>query len=1070
MGESLDEQLAEQPGEQPVGPVWRWIDAMFGAVIAVAIALSLEIVLVAMLHPSQLAGPWELRAALVWLWPVAVVVWTPVTVMTVAGLLLLYRGGRVKRAAVTLVSGGAAGALFWGLSTGRHFQHLAVRGGFVAVGALATAALVWFWGAWLVGWIQRRHKQHEAMTLLGFAVCAVGLEVANQLVLPRLYYPFHIALSVLSVGCVAWLGAWVVIGQELTHSAAHTAGQKIGKTAVDRPSRLSRRWLRGAGAALLAICVGGSVVALEKLVAWDNLRMMYMTYAPSIGHVVRVAALAQPRRMAHGELETMPLAQGQPSERFVDWRDRDLLLVSIDALRADHLGVYDYKRPVSPNIDALAKKGVVFERAYTAMPNTSYAITSLLMGKYMRSLVLQGIGKDSDTLASVLRTYGYRTAAFYPPSVFYIDEDKFQWVKESGFDFEYRKEQYGDAEVVLRQVLDYLHIAPQEQRVFVWAHFFDPHEPYAPPAKYSFGERAIDRYDGEIAAADDATGKLVRAMLDKRPDTVVIITADHGEAFGEHGAYYHGTTVYEEQTRVPLIVIARGLEPRRIAEPVQLIDVMPTVLEAMHIPRRPRLRGRNLGPLLAGKGAGEGFAVSETHDQVMLAQGQWRLVCARNVDACSLFDLKTDPQQLKDVSPKHPERVASMKKELRAVESSHGVYERAGARAEGKELPPQLVRGIAGDGEAAQDVAGLLDDADVQLRRKAAEVLFQLGRKETSAALSLAVARDEDEQVRNWSALALTKLGYGAPLTTELLQSNDLKWRRLAALVLGQGGDGRGETTLLEWWDDENTTVAEREELVRAFGILKCKAAVVGLTKWLDNQQLRGVIAQALGKIGDGYGKVMLLRYFEQERYVHARQQLAEALLELGATRELAPGLARFLGVPDPLAKGLQIAVHARVLGFVGGPNEKDLERLTKVTTQPQAFRLVLPKGGNGKGFRLLVLTDCYAEQGQMIRFGREAKETGRLGASSGLDLQLDPEGTVRVHVPVGEDVQTFVELPKGFGAQPGGAMRMVVVGHPKVQLKGFAVVPLANEIPPPPPEPWQEQGNERPNKESKRE
>ncbi len=135
----------------------------------------------------------------------------------------------------------------------------------------------------------------------------------------------------------------------------------------------------------------------------------------------------------------------EQASRTLDLRDRDFLLISIDALRADHLGSYGYARPTTPHLDALSNDAVVFEHAYAPSPHTSYSVTSLMTGKYMRPLLLQGIAQDSDTWAGLLRTYGYRTAAFYPPAVFFIDPDRFQTFRDSFLGFEYRWVEFAEA-------------------------------------------------------------------------------------------------------------------------------------------------------------------------------------------------------------------------------------------------------------------------------------------------------------------------------------------------------------------------------------------------------------------------------------------------------------------------------------------------------------------------------------------------------------------------------------------------------------------------------------------------
>ena len=731
---------------------------------------------------------------------------------------------------------------------------------------------------------------------------------------------FTSRLSILAIGFAAW------------------AGRPLARA-------LSLRVLVGVslGVSLLAAAV--SPLATRDLRQWDNVRFLYASKAPTLAHALRIASALQTNKKSSVAVPTLEADLAGP---FLSWNDRDFLIVSIDALRADHIGAYGYERPTTPNIDAL---GEAWCRLRTRLhSHAPYVVRDDVDDDGASTCDLcyfRGPVKNSDTLAGLLRTYGYRTAAFYPPSLFAVDQEHFGWAIASGLDFEYRKLEYADASLRVKQALTYLNEAPIEKRLMLWTHFFEPHEPYAPPPGFDFGPRDIDRYDAEIAAADDAISKLIDTMLERRPETVVIVTADHGEAFGDHGAYYHGTTVYEEQVRVPLIFVAKGLEPHRVSQPVQLIDILPTILRALDVPRRPRIRGNDLGAWLSGKGQGDGFAFSEVHDQTLLAEGSWRLICERKLDACSLFDLEHDPGETKDVSAHEPQRFMRMRRRLRTVEASHGTYERAGSRAEGKDLPPPLVRGLAGDSDAAMDVAALLDDADVVLRRKAGEVLFLLKREETAPALSLTLSRDEDSTVRNWCALALTRIGHGAPLTRELLESDEPRWRRLAALALAESGDAQGEGILIAWWKEEDVPLEQRKEIAKALATIKARNAVVPLTRQLDDEKLRPSLASSLAEIGDPYARIPLLEYFSKERYVHARVAIARALVQLGASREMAPPLVRFLGVPDPLEGGLKIALDADILDAIGGPDREGRKKLGRLGVDGLALQVVVPKGGN---------------------------------------------------------------------------------------------------------------------------
>lgn len=997
---------------QPRATHLRIALAIASAVLSTFLFLALEIVVVGTVLHQSLTGPWELRVALSRLLPVSLSCALPVALLSAALDHWLVSHERSARYGITGASVAAALALGWGITFGRHFQRLELRLSLIAIFALSIGAALWFFLPRIARW----RCSAPNSTALACALLAPAIELVNIFVLPRLYPAFHVALSLLALAFAAW------------------AGRPL---AVALPPRASL----AVAAALTLVAIAISPWAARDLHHRDNVRFLYASNAPTLAHALRVAAWTH--SPTHDAAAAPEVATHD--ERWLHWENRDLLIVSIDAVRADHVGTYGYGRPTTPNIDALAARGVVFERAYTVMPHTSYAMTSLLTGKYIRPLLLQGTGHDSDTLAAVLRTYGYRTAAFFPPSLWAVDEEHFAWAKPRDLDFEYRKIEYADAKLRTRQALEYLERAEPGQRLFVWTHFFEPHEPYAPPPGFDFGTRDIDRYDAEIAAADAAVGTVAKAFLERSPDAVVIVTADHGEAFGDHGTYYHGTTVYEEQVRVPLVIVAKGLEPRRVAVPVQLIDLFPTVLRAMDVPRRPRVRGNDLGGWMVGKHDGEGFAFAETHDQVLLAESSWRLLCERKIDACRLFDVSEDPGQIKDVAARHPERFMKMRQRLRGLEESHGTYERAGSRAEGKDLPAPLVRGMAGDVDAAMDVAALLDDADVVLRRKAAEVLFDLARKETAPALTLAMSRDEDEDVRRWCAVTLTRLGHGAPLAIELLDHHDVHWQRRAALALAESGDGRGEAVLLSWWGEPDVGVETRKSLARAFATIRSGPSVVPLTRHLENEQLRPTLADALAKIGEPYAKIPLLRLFAEERYVHTRVVLARALVKLGATREMAPALRRFLGVPDPLPDGLRIALDGEFLDAVGGPDAKSIARLREAGIGGKDFRIAVPKGGNGQGLRVLVLAKAAGPGPGQVRFGP---------AVAGPTPHLDSSRTILLDIAVGDERQVFADVPATW-AREGRVAHVVVDAGRGTEVLAFALVPRADEIPPPPPRPW---------------
>lgn len=321
----------------------------------------------------------------------------------------------------------------------------------------------------------------------------------------------------------------------------------------------------------------------------------------------------------------------------------NVLLITIDTLRADHLHCYGQPLPTSPNIDALAARSVVFDRAIAASGYTGPAHSSIMTAKYPRRssmgfsnglLALGGV----ETLAEVFRQSGYDTAAFVSNAMvaarsglnqgFEVYDDELPNLEPNRPGFFERL-----APQTVERALAWLGRA-RTKPFFLWVHLQDPHGPYTPPAPYAdqfhlpvvAGEpelRVLDdesgqggippyqlldglrrvsdyrrRYAGEIAFMDQSIGELLAAVERHRP-TIVALTADHGESFGENGFYFaHGHSAAPDLSHVPLIITAPGLRAERRADPVSHVDVMPTLLELAGRPVPAGLEGIALGPIL----------------------------------------------------------------------------------------------------------------------------------------------------------------------------------------------------------------------------------------------------------------------------------------------------------------------------------------------------------------------------------------------------------------------------------------------------------------------------------------
>ena len=289
----------------------------------------------------------------------------------------------------------------------------------------------------------------------------------------------------------------------------------------------------------------------------------------------------------------------------------NVVVITVDTLRADHLGCYGDRQIRTPNIDALAQEGIRFERAYTPVPVTLPAHTALFTGTYplrsgMHDFADNKLNPAQPTLASVLKENGYVTGAVIGSAVldsrfglnhgfdFYYDHFDFSRLQESNLD---QMERSGD--LVADQALDWLD-KNYQKKFFLWMHLYDPHYPYRPPSPYS--EEYQDRpYDGEIAFADSQVGRLIRELKEKGvyQNTVIVFTGDHGESLGEHGEKTHGFFIYNATLHIPTIIrLPGGPAAITVSALVSLPDVMPTVLAYLKIDVPSEVQGRNLLPLL----------------------------------------------------------------------------------------------------------------------------------------------------------------------------------------------------------------------------------------------------------------------------------------------------------------------------------------------------------------------------------------------------------------------------------------------------------------------------------------
>lgn len=343
----------------------------------------------------------------------------------------------------------------------------------------------------------------------------------------------------------------------------------------------------------------------------------------------------------------------------------NVLLITVDTLRADHLGIYGYDRPTSPRLDAWAESAVVFDSAQASSSWTLPGLASLLTSHYTSTHgcweFVSTLDPSFQTWAEILCAAGYDTAAVASHAflgrgfglsqgfVHYDDDLVHSMVKSH---------QAISSPGVSERGIRFLQnkaALPGEAPFFLWLHYFDPHEEYLAHEGFSetFGLQAeVDLYDGEIAFTDHHIGRVLDALdeLQLADETLVVFTTDHGEEFLDHGETRHGHTLFGELVHTPLLVRAPGIGPRRCDQVVRSIDVLPTVLDLLDIAPPLAQRGVSLAPLLLGGSTPQLAALAElgrdpSNDMASLLHRPWKLVVDRAADEVSLYHVIDDPQE-----------------------------------------------------------------------------------------------------------------------------------------------------------------------------------------------------------------------------------------------------------------------------------------------------------------------------------------------------------------------------------------------------------------------------------------
>lgn len=402
---------------------------------------------------------------------------------------------------------------------------------------------------------------------------------------------------------------------------------------------------------------------------------------------------------------------------------RNLVFISLDTIRADHLTPYGYGRPTSPVLERLAGESVVFTNAFAQQTNTNPSHSSMFTGLYPHvhgnETNLQTLPEGRITLAQILARQGFATGGF----VSGVAMQKFTGL-DRGFEV-YRDEMEGwrrDGRTAAAEAVAWLRALPPQQRFFLFLHLYDAHGPYeVPPERRVLFRSAepgpllenvpgyqrlevegealrhlssfVDLYDTQIRHADTLVGELL-AHVD-RATTAVVVIADHGETLGErYHVLDHGAQVFDEQIRIPLLLRVPGGAPRRVEALVETVDLLPTLLDLLGItrPAEVSLQGYSLVPLLAGSrrplrsvvfsGARAESSWYEAYDLDKkrrihtVRSSRWKLIVYPGVerDYFELYDLERDPGETRNVAAERPEVRAALAAALARWQETRGPF------------------------------------------------------------------------------------------------------------------------------------------------------------------------------------------------------------------------------------------------------------------------------------------------------------------------------------------------------------------------------------------------------------
>jgi choline-sulfatase len=595
-----------------------------------------------------------------------------------------------------------------------------------------------------------------------------------------------------------------------------------------------------------------------------------------------------------------------------------LVLISIDTLRADRLPVYGYSAGRTPAIDAFARDAIVFDRAYAHAPQTLPSHASMLTGQLpfahaVRDNLGFTLSEDAATLPEVLSQAGYTTGGFVSSFVLRAETGIAQGFGTYDAQFPAAASDRSPGQVQ-RPGMQTLEATDRwldslaDTRAFAFFHIYEPHKPYTPPTTY---QGLADPYDGEVAYSDEIVGRLL-ASLKRRgwyDNATIVITADHGEGLGDHGEQEHGLFLYDEVMRVPLLVKLPGNQGAgaRRREPVQHIDLVPTLTSLAGVQPPVALQGRNLMPLMDGSGTitPQGIYAEALYaryhfgwsELTSLTDERYRFIQAPREE---LYDLERDPDERTNLIADRAPAAAALRSALATLVSNRPIDAPSAVSDADRQRLAAL--GYVGTQNTAPTAAAstLPDPKDkahvLQMYREAIDHLSALRFAEGAQGLA-AILKEDPNMTDVWSQYATTLARLGR------MPEAYNAWREVVARKPDEPSGLLGAASVLVSLNrlDEARTYAELA-IPRAPSAAHQALATIALSQKLDKEALRqAALAESADPTLPMTSMIEGLIHYNNGDYASAVPLLQQARTRFAQRPIQASDLHFFLG--DSLAR-----------------------------------------------------------------------------------------------------------------------------------------------------------------------